>query len=214
MPDATDAYVNVAFRARRRVVRRGVRPAALRSHTPTTPSPPVAATPCVPGIREPPAHARLRRARRQRGRRSVGRRRATGDVLVFTGPSGGYRPDPAADWHLLVGDESALPAIAASLEALPADAKAVVRLVCDGPAHEIELARRPTSTSGGCTAADAGRRRAAGRSRAATWRSCPAAPSASSTARRARSAPYATTSCTTAASPARTCRARRTGAGA
>jgi NADPH-dependent ferric siderophore reductase len=62
-----------------------------------------------------------------------------GDVLVFTGPSGGYRPDPAVDWHLLVGDESALPAIAASLEALPAGARAVVRVVCDGPDHEIAL---------------------------------------------------------------------------
>ena len=38
--------------------------------------------------------------------------RAPGDVLVFEGPSGGYRPDPTADWHLLAGDESALPAIA------------------------------------------------------------------------------------------------------
>ena len=62
-----------------------------------------------------------------------------GDVLVFTGPSGSYRPDPAADWHLLVGDESALPAIAASLEVLPAGARAVVRLVCDGPDHELPL---------------------------------------------------------------------------
>ena len=63
-----------------------------------------------------------------------------GDALVFTGPSGSYRPDPAADWHLMVGDESAVPAIAASLEALPSGARAVVRLVCDGPEHEIELA--------------------------------------------------------------------------
>ena len=62
-----------------------------------------------------------------------------GDVLVFEGPSGGYLPDASADWHLMVGDESALPAIAASLEALPAGASAVVRLVCDGPEHEVEL---------------------------------------------------------------------------
>lgn len=62
-----------------------------------------------------------------------------GDVLMFTGPSGAYRPDPAADWHLLAGDESALPAIAASLEAVPAGAPAVVRLVADGPAHEVDL---------------------------------------------------------------------------
>lgn len=64
---------------------------------------------------------------------------ATGDVLVFEGPSGGYRPDPEADWHLLVGDESALPAIAASLEAVPPGRPAVVRLLCDGPDHEVDL---------------------------------------------------------------------------
>ena len=62
-----------------------------------------------------------------------------GDPLVFEGPGGGYRPDPEADWHLMVGDESALPAIAASLEAVPAGALVVVRLVCDGPDHEVEL---------------------------------------------------------------------------
>jgi NADPH-dependent ferric siderophore reductase len=62
-----------------------------------------------------------------------------GEVLVFNGPSGGYRPDPDADWHLMVGDESAVPAIAASLEALPAGARAVVRLVCDGPDHHLDL---------------------------------------------------------------------------
>ena len=62
-----------------------------------------------------------------------------GDVLVFNGPAGDYRPSEDADWHLLVGDESALPAIAASLEVLrPAD-RAVVRLVCDGPEHEIAV---------------------------------------------------------------------------
>lgn len=44
-----------------------------------------------------------------------------------------------ADPHSLAGDESATPAIAASLEALPGDAAAVVRLVCDGPDHEVAL---------------------------------------------------------------------------
>ncbi|MEV6250842.1 siderophore-interacting protein [Streptomyces sp. NPDC051742] len=50
--------------------------------------------------------------------------RATeGETVRFLGPGGGYTPDPAADWHLLAGDESALPAIAVALEALPAGAK-------------------------------------------------------------------------------------------
>ena len=64
-----------------------------------------------------------------------------GDVLVLTGPSGGYRPDPAADHHLLAGDESALPAIAASLEALPSNARGAALVVVDGPDHELDLAR-------------------------------------------------------------------------
>lgn len=67
-------------------------------------------------------------------------RAGQGDALVFTGPAGAYRPDADADWHLMVGDESALPAIAASLEAVAPGVPVVVRLVCDGPEHELELA--------------------------------------------------------------------------
>ena len=66
-------------------------------------------------------------------------RAEAGDVLVFNGPGGDYRPRSDADWHLLVGDESALPAIAASLEVLRPTDHAVVRLVVDGPEHEIAL---------------------------------------------------------------------------
>lgn len=43
-----------------------------------------------------------------------------GDVLQLLGPGGAYAPDPTADWHLLVGDASVLPAIAASLPRIPA----------------------------------------------------------------------------------------------
>ncbi|MZD07024.1 SIP domain-containing protein [Streptomyces sp. SID5785] len=46
-----------------------------------------------------------------------------GAQLYFMGPGGAYRPDTTADWHLLAGDESALPAIAAALEALPAGSR-------------------------------------------------------------------------------------------
>jgi NADPH-dependent ferric siderophore reductase len=62
-----------------------------------------------------------------------------GDVLHFSGPGGGYAPDPAADWHLLAGDESALPAIAAALEELPADAVAHVFVEVADAAEEQKL---------------------------------------------------------------------------
>ncbi|EUA90233.1 siderophore-interacting family protein [Mycobacterium ulcerans str. Harvey] len=60
------------------------------------------------------------------------------------GPNGAYKPDPEADWHLLAGDESALPAIAAALEALPADAVGKAFIEVAGPDDEIEL-RAPES---------------------------------------------------------------------
>ncbi|MDQ0797363.1 siderophore-interacting protein [Streptomyces sp. B1I3] len=45
-----------------------------------------------------------------------------GDQVTFLGPGGGYGPQASAGWHLLAGDESALPAIAAALERMPAGA--------------------------------------------------------------------------------------------
>ncbi|MFG1906985.1 siderophore-interacting protein [Kribbella sp. NPDC048928] len=51
-----------------------------------------------------------------------------GDVLWFNGPGGAYSPEETADWHLLVGDESALPAIGAAIEQLAPGARATVLL--------------------------------------------------------------------------------------
>jgi NADPH-dependent ferric siderophore reductase len=62
-----------------------------------------------------------------------------GEPMYLMGPSGAYAPDPGADWHLLAGDESALPAIAAALEGLPAHAVAQVFLEAAGPDDEIAL---------------------------------------------------------------------------
>src|SRR5271154_1944373 len=63
----------------------------------------------------------------------------SGQPMYLMGPSGAYAPDPSADWHLLAGDESALPAIAAALEGLPPDAVAQVFVEVAGPDDEIEL---------------------------------------------------------------------------
>ena len=70
---------------------------------------------------------------------------APGDRLLVNGPGGAYRPDPSADWHLLVGDESALPAITAALEALLEDAVARVVVLVDSSDHEAELPLPPKS---------------------------------------------------------------------
>ena len=65
-----------------------------------------------------------------------------GQQVAFLGPGGMYRPDPAADWHLLAGDESALPAIAAALEDLAATAPGAVGVALvevAGPEEELDL---------------------------------------------------------------------------
>lgn len=51
-----------------------------------------------------------------------------GDKLTVNGPRGRIAIAPDADWHLFTGDETALPAIFAMAEALPADAKAFIFL--------------------------------------------------------------------------------------
>ena len=62
-----------------------------------------------------------------------------GDPLLLLGPGGAYAPDPTADWHLLVGDGSALPAIGAALERVPAGAPVHALVEVDTPADEQNL---------------------------------------------------------------------------
>jgi NADPH-dependent ferric siderophore reductase len=62
-----------------------------------------------------------------------------GQPMYLMGPGGAYTPDPAADWHLLAGDETALPAIAAALEALPANAIGKAFIEVAGQEDEIAL---------------------------------------------------------------------------
>lgn len=69
-----------------------------------------------------------------------------GDRLQFSGPGGSYAPSPDVDWHLLVGDESALGAIGATLERLPPTATALAFVIVDGPEHRYELATTANAT--------------------------------------------------------------------
>ncbi|QLD12826.1 siderophore-interacting protein [Microbacterium oleivorans] len=62
-----------------------------------------------------------------------------GDLLQLRGPAGGYAPHPDADEYLFVGDESALPAIAASAEAVTAGKRVRVFGLVEAPEDEIAL---------------------------------------------------------------------------
>ena len=62
-----------------------------------------------------------------------------GATIQAQGPGSGYTPAPSADWHLLVGDDAALPAIRQALQALPADAEGYVVVQVGSPAEELPL---------------------------------------------------------------------------
>lgn len=62
-----------------------------------------------------------------------------GEQITFFGPSGAYAPRADADWHLLAGDEAALPAISAAVEALPEGAPAKVFVEVADASDEIAI---------------------------------------------------------------------------
>lgn len=64
-----------------------------------------------------------------------------GDQLTMAGPGGAFAPDPAADFYLFVGDDTAIPAIAAAIDALPTAAVGAAILEVDSAADEIELSQ-------------------------------------------------------------------------
>jgi NADPH-dependent ferric siderophore reductase len=140
MVEATDAYVNLAFRPPNASYPEVYDPRTVRDSAPREEQP--ARRRYTVRHWDPQTHE-LTLDFVVHGDDGVAGRWAlsatTGDPLVLEGPAGGYRPSATADWHLMVGDESALPAIAASLEVLPAGDVAVARLVCDGADHEVAL---------------------------------------------------------------------------
>lgn len=63
-----------------------------------------------------------------------------GDLVAVSGqPGGAYTLAPEADWYVIAGDESALPAIGTLLEALPSGVQAQVLVEVPGPAEEQPL---------------------------------------------------------------------------
>ena len=74
------------------------------------------------------------------------RRAEVGDIVHLGAPRGGHKVDPYARWRLLAGDETALPAIASILEALPDD-DVPTRVVVEVPSlDDVQPLRRSAMT--------------------------------------------------------------------
>lgn len=62
-----------------------------------------------------------------------------GQMLGLGGPRGSMIIPAGFDWHLLIGDETALPAIARRLEELPQDARIAVLIEAADPSAYVDL---------------------------------------------------------------------------
>lgn len=62
-----------------------------------------------------------------------------GDKVVVSTPCGPYNPDLSAGWQRVVGDDTALPAIGTTLEALPSNAQVHVFIEVMDAAEEQKL---------------------------------------------------------------------------
>ena len=73
-----------------------------------------------------------------------------GQSLAIGGPRGSMIIPAHFDWHLLIGDETALPAIARRLGELPAAARAIVVVEVADPSARIEFSSRAALTVTWC----------------------------------------------------------------
>ena len=71
---------------------------------------------------------------------------AAGQTLTIAGPGRNYVVDPAAEWFLLAGDDTAIPAIATILESLPATASARVFIEVRDREDEVQIPAHPKTT--------------------------------------------------------------------
>lgn len=72
------------------------------------------------------------------------RQASAGQRLLVGGPRGSMVIPMDYDWHLLIGDDAALPAVRRRLEELPADARVLV--VLQGAAEDRQLPAGPANT--------------------------------------------------------------------
>ena len=64
---------------------------------------------------------------------------AVGQHIGVGGPRGSFLLPVDFDWHLMIGDDTALPAISRRLEELPRGARAIVLAEVDGATDHVEL---------------------------------------------------------------------------
>jgi NADPH-dependent ferric siderophore reductase len=70
---------------------------------------------------------------------------AVGQSLTIAGPGRNYVIDPAAEWFLLAGDDTAIPAISTILENLPTTAAARVFIEVIDRQDEVEIPAHPNT---------------------------------------------------------------------
>ncbi|WP_406080841.1 siderophore-interacting protein [Micromonospora sp. NBC_00858] len=67
------------------------------------------------------------------------RRAAPGDPIGVLSDGSDYAPPVDTEWQLLIGDETAMPAITAAVEALPPGTRAIALIEVGSTEHEIEV---------------------------------------------------------------------------
>ena len=72
-----------------------------------------------------------------------------GSWVAVSEPGGRYVPDPTADFHVVIGDETALPAVATVLDALPPDAPllALLEVADAGEEQDLPVAGIPAAVT-------------------------------------------------------------------
>ncbi len=138
--DSTDHYIKLLFPAPGAVYPEPFDIQRIREELPRDQWPGSVRTPCAgwdPDARE--LTRGLRVPRRRGDSRPVGGERPAGRGGVLPRSRRRVRPRSGADWHLLAGDESALPAVATALERIADGVPVRAFIEVSGPEEEQKL---------------------------------------------------------------------------